>query len=627
MNAIQKTTQLIRRAAYTVLAVLALGFTWGFVEAVTNRYWPAAGVYRNPHFLSSVNDRAIFYSIFALVIFVLTFAVFLIISRISRSGDNWDLAVTTSVFAVIFAAATSNVFFLFKSGMGVWYYLGAFVNKLKPYVEDNLFPGYLVMTVMGVLFSPVFVAALKRPRWRRYLVVYSLAIVPVAVALQIAEVLIEASRPVPPEMPDVYVITVDAGRADYFTPENAPKLTRYAKENCIIFTNAHSPSSWTTPSFAAFFSGRPPIACLSKRVVFGTRQPTLAEILYKNGYDTYLIAGNPILDKYRGLHRGFANHIYWTYSPVLRRVRFYDTNMYNSVTRESSITSPPGVVNEAITKKTLDVIRTESIRPKFVWAHYMDPHWPYYPLPKYVDDEFVAYAKDRNFTTGRGFGRLKYNRVFKALYTAEVRMLDDDISLLLEEISETGNAMLVFTSDHGEEFFEHGRASHGFTYYEEVVRVPYFIKLPGGYSGVETPSVVTDDVSLVNLAPTILTVLGFEVPACMSNESLINEVTVDRRDDTLFFGTRLRSREYLYAAIRGNKKIIIGTENFHEGGEYYDLYLDPYEVNPLAFDETAEEMRDSLVKWVRDNEKSRDSLELPPGVPEDSDLRALGYVK
>jgi arylsulfatase A-like enzyme len=628
MSVVQKTIRLIKRAGYAVLVVPALGFTWGFAEAVTNRYWPVYGVYRNHSFLSSLNDRAIFYTILALVIFVLTLAAVVIISRVFRSGDNWNAAFTTSVFAVVFAAATANVFFLFKSGMGVWHYLEVFANRLEPYVEDNLFPAYLIMTAVGVLLFPLLVAALKRPRWRRYLVVYSLAIVPVAAVLQVAELVKAASRPVPAELPDVYVITVDACRADYFTAENAPELTRYANEHCVIFTNARSPSSWTIPSFASFFSGLPPTACLSHRLVFGTERPTLAELLYENGYDTYFLTGNPILDRHRGLHRGFVNHAYWAYSPILTFLRFYDTNMYNPLTRKSDIETDPGVVNEALEEKALSIVRRDGPRPKFVWVHYMDPHWPYNPLPEYVNEAYVKYATDSEFYSSTRHGRkLKYNRIYKELYSAEIRMLDDDVKLLLDEIDKTGEALIIFTSDHGEEFFEHGKPSHGFTYYEEVMRVPCFVKLPEGYAGVETPSVVADNVDLVNLAPTVLTVLGLEIPAGMSNESFIGEVPENRRDDTLFFGTRLRPRKYLYTAIRGHKKIILGPENFNGGGEYYDLYLDPYEIKPLAFDETAEEMRDSLVGWVEDTGKLRESLELPPGTPDDSDLRALGYVK
>jgi arylsulfatase A-like enzyme len=619
---------LIKKGVYVVSAAAALGFTWGFVEAVTNRYWPVVGTYRNPYFLPSINDRAIFYSLVALVILVITIVGVTIISRASRTRGDWNVAFTTGVFAVAFAGAAANLFFLFKSDMGAWHYLEAFANSLEPYVEDNLFPGYVIMTVAGTLLFPLFVAGLRRPRWRRYFTVYAVAVVPVAGALQVVELLKASSRPVSVELPDVYVITVDACRADYFTPENVPKLTRYASENCIVFTNARAPSSWTIPSFASFFSGLPPTACVSHRLVFGAGQPTLAELLYENGYDTYFITGNPILDRHRGLHRGFENHMFWTYSPVLGFLRFYDTNMYNPLTRESNITTPPGIVNEALKEKTLNVVRRGGLRPKFVWVHYMDPHWPYYPLPEYVNEGYVEYATDRDFHTSRSHGRkLKYNRVYKELYAAEIRVLDENITLLLKEINKADDSLIFFTSDHGEEFFEHGRPSHGFTCYEEVMHVPCFVKLPEGYSEVNTPSVVADNINLVSLAPTILSILGLEIPAGMSSEPFIAENLSNRPDDTLFFGTRLRPRKYLYMAVKGNKKIILGPENFDEGGEYYDLYFDPYEKKPLTFDKTAEEMRDSLGAWVKDTRKFRDSLELPPGAVDDSDLRALGYVK
>jgi arylsulfatase A-like enzyme len=628
VSAVNKTVQLIKRAAYAVLTALALGFTWGFVEAVTNRFAPVFGVYRNHDFLSSLNDRAIFYATASAVLLILFLIIFYAVSRLFRSPATWITAFETGSFWVVFVSLALNLFWLGKSGAGIWLFIEKFFERFSPYVNPNilLLPAFFYFAGL-VVWTGFIVLRSKKSLHRAFSLYAGLALL-AFFGCQAAELARNGSRPVPAGLPDVYVITVDACRYDYFTPENAPKLIRYAEENCIIFTNARSPSSWTTPSFASFFSGLPPTACLSRRLVFGTGQPTLAELLYENGYDTYLITGNPILDKYRGLHRGFVDHEYWTYSPLPALVRFYDTNMYNSLTREFSITTDPGLVNKALTEKTLNVIKKDGRRPKFVWVHYMDPHWPYYPLPEYVDERYAEYATDRDFCTRRSRSmKLKTAGVSKELYAAEIRMLDDDIPVLFNEIDETGDALIIFTSDHGEEFFEHGNPSHGFSYYEEVVRVPCFVKLPEGYGGVESPSVVERNVNLVSLAPTILEILGIETPAGMQNGSFVAENPPDLSGDTSFSGTRLRSRKYLYMAVKGNKKIILEPENFAEGGEYFDLYLDPYEKNPLPFDETAEEMRVALADWATDTEKLRDALELPPGATDDSDLRALGYVK
>lgn len=624
----RKTLRLIKRGTYVILTAAALGFTWGFAEAVTNRYWPVIGVYRNHDFLSSLNDRAFFYASASLLLLVFFLLAFYAFSKVLRLSTTWKAAFRAGIFWVVFIALALNLFWLYKSGAVTRLFTETVFDKLNVYLNHNIALFFISFYVSGLVVWTGFTFLRFGTRSARVFRFYLVLALLGFFGCRIIEPAINNSRPVPGALPDVYVITVDACRADFFTPENAPKLTRYAEENCVIFTKARSPSTWTTPSFAAFFAGLPPAVCLSDRLVFGTGQPTIAEILYDNGYDTHLITGNPILDKYRGLHRGFDDHKYWTYSPFLNFLRFYDTNMYNSFTREFRITTPAGVVNKNVTEKTLSAIKNEGRRPKFVWVHYMDPHWPYHPLAEYVDDKYVEYAEDERFCTrARRHRKLKYNRINKELYSAEIRMLDNDISVLLDAIGGRGDPLIIFTSDHGEEFYEHGRRSHGLSYYEEVVRVPCFIRFPEAYTAVKSPSIVYENVNLVSLAPTILSILGLEIPADMVKGPFVGENTLPSSSDTLFFGTRLRPRKYLYMAVRGDKKIVLEADDLTGGGEYFDLYLDPYEKNPLPFDETAEEMRVALVAWVKETEKARDSLRLPPGTPDDSDLRALGYVK
>jgi arylsulfatase A-like enzyme len=633
MSAVQKAFQVAKRAAYAVLTVLSLGFTWGFVEAVTNRYWPAVGTYRNPYFLSSVNDRAIFYTVLTLVIFALTLAAVVIISRVFRSGDDWHVAFTTSVFAVVFAGATANVFFLFKSGMGAWHYLEVFANSLEPYVEDNMFPGYLIMTVVGVLLFPCFVAVLKRPRWRRYFAVYSLAAVSVAVVLQAAELVKAASRPVPAEMPDVYVITVDACRSDRFTPETTPRLFEYARKNCLVYEKAYAPSSWTAPSFGSFATGQYPDVCMVGGMALGDAQPTLAEIMYQNGYDTYFFAGNPVLDRQRGLHRGFEHHRLWSYSPLLVALRFYDTDMLNSLTRDVNDLRPPGAVNRAVTADALEVIGRRSERPKFAWFHYMDPHWPYHPEPAYVGEKYKPDAEDAEFCFNFDYATVENLDIIEELYTAEVRALDDEVMTLINAIDGESDrpALIIFTSDHGEEMNEHGLiGEHGKTVYQEVMLVPFFVKLAEADKE-GTGGAVTEPVDSIDLAPTILDYVGCEVPPTMQGKSLSwKKRDLNPADDVILFGSWVQTDEYLYGAVVGDRKLILSENEIAAGGaggEYYDLSADPGERNPLLYDETAERLRSALVNWKAANDTLRAAQDegiMPK--PTEVDLKGLGYI-
>ncbi|UCE28165.1 MAG: sulfatase [Candidatus Coatesbacteria bacterium] len=631
MSTGRKTWELIKRAAYAALTAAALGFTWGFVEAVTNRYWPAVGTYRNPYFLSSVNDRAIFYALVASIILVLTIVGVKAVSRVFRARADWNVAFTTGVFAVVFAGAAANIFFLFKSDMGVWHYFEVFANKLEPYLEDNLFPGYVIMTVTGTLLFPLLVTALKRPRWRRFFTAYAVFAAGAFAVCQAIEVGTAASRPVPAELPDVYVITIDACRADRFKPEVMPRLTEYARENCIIYENAYAPSSWTAPTFGSFATGQYPDVCMVGGMALGNAQPTLAEVMYENGYDTYFFTGNPVLDRPRGLHRGFEHHWLWSYSPLLVALRFYDTDMLNTLTRDINDLRPAGEVNRAITENALAVIEKDSTRPKFSWFHYMDPHWPYHPEPQYVKEEYRSYAEDAQFCFDFDNATEENLDIIEELYTAEVRALDDEVITLIDAIEHNPRpALIIFTSDHGEELNEHGLiGEHGKTIYQEVMLVPFFIKLPETDKASRT-TVVSRPVNLLNLASTILDYVGFDAPASIQGWSLFSENAYEPPDGIILFGSWVQTDDYLYGAVFGDAKLILTEEETASGGadgEYYSLSDDPRETAPLPYDETAERLRESLIKWKAGNDALRKAQKegiMPK--PTEVDLKGLGYV-
>jgi arylsulfatase A-like enzyme len=631
VNIGQKTLRSAKRGAYVVLTAAALGFTWGFVEAVTNRYWPVVGTYRNPYFLPSINDRAIFYSLAALVILVLVIISVTVISRVFRTLGDWNVAFTTGVFAVVFAGAATNLFFLFKSDMGVWHYLEVLANSLEPYVEDNLFPAYVIMTVAGALLSPLLVAALKRPRWRAFFATYVVFAVAAFAVCQAVEIGTAASRPVPAELPDVYVITIDACRADRFTSEIMPRLTEYSRKKCAVYEKAYSPASWTAPSFGSFATGQYPDVCMVGGMALGNAQPTLAEVMYENGYDTYFFVGNPVLDRPRGLHRGFEHHRLWSYSPPLVALRFYDTDMLNSLTRDVNDLRPAGAVNRAITEDALGVIENESTRPKFAWFHYMDPHWPYYPEPEYVKEGYRTYAEDAEFCCNFDYATEENLDIIEELYTAEARALDDEIMTLIDAIEEKPGrpALIIFTSDHGEEFNEHGLiGEHGKTVYQEVMLVPFFIKLPETDTAAKA-TVVSEPVNLLDLAPTVLDYVGFDPPSSIQGRSLFAENAHGSVGGIILFGSWVQTDEYLYGAVSGNRKLISSEEEIAAGtgGDYYDLAADPRETTPLPHDGTAERLRKTLADWKTENDALRKAQKegiMPK--PTEVDLKGLGYV-
>ena len=214
---------------------------------------------------------------------------------------------------------------------------------------------------------------------------------------------------------------------------------------------------------------------------------------------------------------------------------------------------------------------------------------------------------------------------------AEVRALDDEVMTLIDAIERNPHpALIVFTSDHGEELNEHGLiGEHGKTVYQEVMLVPFFIKLPETDKRSRIP-VVSRPVNLLNLAPTILDYLGFDAPASIQGRSLVGEKAYGPPYGIILFGSWVQTDEYLYGAVFGDAKLILTREEIASGGaggEYYNLSDDPRETTPLPYDETAERLRNSLVEWKTENDDLRKAQKegiMPK--PTEVNLKGLGYL-
>jgi len=170
------------------------------------------------------------------------------------------------------------------------------------------------------------------------------------------------------------------------------------------------------------------------------------------------------------------------------------------------------VVDEAI--EWLDSRTSE--QPFFMWLHLMDPHSWYDPDPDHLTA--LGYENESRLT------RLNANRalntsdeaarphmdVLKRLYDGTVRQVDTAVGRLYGELDERGlsdDSYLIFTSDHGEEFLEHGRTKHSDQLHSELIDVPLIV------NGPEVPAVTVDEpVQLLDLAPTLLNLVGASVP-------------------------------------------------------------------------------------------------------------------
>ena len=298
-----------------------------------------------------------------------------------------------------------------------------------------------------------------------------------------------------------------------------------------MFDQAIAPSSWTMPSLAGLFTSAPGAVhgvreatnCLSRQVT------TLTGELRANGYQTAGIMSNPMLHRDFGFGVGFDYYDDYT-------VRF-GADLLDSGKRPA--TANDAVTGDAVTRLALGWLKEkrDKGKPFFLYAFYFDPHYDYIPPPPY--DRMFTDPDYHGAQRGRGIEVLRTNSAalteedrknIVALYDGEIRSTDEQIGKLLEALKADGlldETIVVVTGDHGEEFWERGSIGHGRTLYEEVIRVPLIIRHPGL---VKKPAVIREQVSLIDVMPTLFDALHVPIPAQCTGKSLLPLIAGDSRE-------------------------------------------------------------------------------------------------
>jgi arylsulfatase A-like enzyme len=188
-------------------------------------------------------------------------------------------------------------------------------------------------------------------------------------------------------------------------------------------------------------------------------------------------------------------------------------------------------------------------------------------------------------------------------YYAQIELIDDNIGRLLEYLDESGqreNTLVIFMSDHGEMSGDHGLYWKGAYFYEGLVHVPLIVSCPGTVKENVSCSAL---VELVDVAPTILDLLGYEVPYCMSGKSfakiLTGEAPADRFKDSVYceFYSVLRGcHDDIFATMYFDGRYKIVVYHGKEYGELYDLGNDPCEFDNLWDDPACSALKERLVR-------------------------------
>ena len=354
-----------------------------------------------------------------------------------------------------------------------------------------------------------------------------------------------SSRPAWPGAP-VILISIDTLRADRlpvygYDALSTPAIEGLARDG-VVFESAFSHVPLTLPSHLSIFTGRLPHRHgVRANVGYGFKpdaQPFLPEMLARSGYGTGAAVSAYPLSRSAGFGAGFD---------------FFD-DAEDFTTHEHL---RPG-------HKTLEALLpwlrrvADDPKPFFLFFHLFEPHLPY--------DAPAAFT-----TPGR------------SPYDAEVATADHLVGVLLDELRRLqvyDRAVIILLSDHGEGLGDHGELEHGMLLYREVLQVPLILKLPDNAAASRRISGV---VGLSDVMPTLLDLLGMDVPADLDGISLVGSIFGDGEPAprTLFAETLYPRLEMgwseLFSALRQDGHLIKGPET-----ELYDWVADPAETQDLV---------------------------------------------
>lgn len=452
------------------------------------------------------------------------------------------------------------------------------------------------------------------------------------------EILREQARAAFPDSSfNIILLTVDALRPDHlgcygYPRQTSPTIDSLAASGAI-FNNAVVQYPMTSPNFATMFTGTYPTThgIIRVRTVLGDDNLTLAEVLQAAGYHTSAAITN--------------GNLY----PVFNYSQGFDE--YHRCGHKEP---------ERVTRTALEWLAGRPPEPFFVWMHYTEPHGPYNPRAPF-DTMFDPADNPKTATMG---SEAHEARVASAIarYDGSIRRTDHAIRRLLEGFREMGygeNSLLVFTTDHGESFGEHGYYfGHGAYAYEATVRAALLMTFPGVIpSGIR----VDAPVGTVDIMPTVLDAVGLPIGDRIEGHSFL-PTAIGLTDQTpgefafvqagvvkhgaLGFVSAIRSEQYKY--IRRHREWghfpkdpaswLLSLTSVFEGGLSTDeLYAikDAREVDNLIRKDPAMArlLRTKVDRFISYLHQVEDRHEPQRIDPSDLDaetyeaLKSLGYIK
>jgi len=447
---------------------------------------------------------------------------------------------------------------------------------------------------------------------------------------------------------------VDTLRSDHldlygYKRRTAPTLTRIAREG-VWFRDAITQSNWTLPATASLLTSLVPsthgVTDFYHRIPNAIQ--TLAEVYQRAGYATILFSSILYTGRHANAHQGF------------------------DVVHEA--TSLPRTVGSKTARyfvdRLLPWLDTHRQVPFFVLLHVYDPHSPYRPEPPYdqlwVDKKttelFSSYSErfrdriddpllkkfaipDRAVLAESGIDPSAYVAHASGWYDGSIKAMDDQIARILIKLEELGidkETLWVVSSDHGEEFLEHGRMYHGQSLYSEMIQVPLILRWP---RGIAASSVINETAQIIDIMPTLLELSELDAPEGLQGRSLVGLIRGNQETEPRpVFSERIPTdtefspppRDVYQVAMLWNEWKLIRKQNRTDRRLRYELFSrvrDPFDRHDLSrqHPEVIESFETRIRAWKNQTPVSSQSgepinrFELSPQIIDR--MKALGYAK
>lgn len=462
--------------------------------------------------------------------------------------------------------------------------------------------------------------------------------------------------------PSVVLVLIDTLRADHlgaygYDRPTSPNLDRLARSS-VVFERAFSQAAWTKPATASLLTGTyvHRHGVISARDALGTELATLAGTLSAAGYRSAGFSANPWITPEFGFDRGFSHFVsQHAMGPQL-------TNLYRLLARTQRLLRRLGVdvsltrwvfsgaaaVNPSnserdkmLTDEVVEWLGEHAGEPFFVYVHLIGSHDPYDPpaesvgpfrRPEWAGRHLPSRPPARVqsiFEKAEPLPEIEREGLI-AQYDGAIAFADALLGRIAGALERQGvldRTLLIVTSDHGEEFYEHSNWRHGNQLYDDVVHVPLVIRLPDRLTAGRRP----EPAMLIDVFPTVLSVLGLPPGAQTPDGSDLFASAEGRAafsEHWRFEGGRYVSR----MVVRDDLKLYETEDEVHGASRLalYDLGNDPAEqvdilANGSAIDlNGASELKTLLARFGTSVPKSSEQAERVDRSTQER-LRALGY--